>query len=401
MHTASRLQPFGTTIFAEMSALAVKHRAVNLSQGFPDFDGPEFIKQAAAEAMARGMNQYARMQGVPELNAALVRYWHRQTGQSLDGESQVTVTSGCTEAIAATLLGLLNPGDEVILFEPYYDSYKAAAFMAGAGVRTVTLRPPGSGARTGMEAPASGQAFTFDPAELAAAFTARTRAIMINTPHNPTGKVFTRAELDLIARHCIERDVVAITDEVYERLTFEDDLPHLRMACIPGMEARTITLSSLGKTYSLTGWKIGWAIAPPDLTRAVRAAHQFITFCSPTPLQVGAAAALDRGEDAVAELSRMLSAGRDYLGAALERLGLRVFKPAGTYFIMVDHTPLSGGRSDVEFCRWLTTEIGVAAIPPSSFYENPADGRSLARFAFCKRQETLTAAVERLERLAR
>jgi L-glutamine---4-(methylsulfanyl)-2-oxobutanoate aminotransferase len=406
MAVAQRFLPFGTTIFAEMSALAVKHKAVNLSQGFPDFDGPEFIKQAAAEAMARGQNQYARMQGVPELNTALVQAWKRHTGADIDGESQVTVTSGCTEALVATFLGLVNPGDEVILFEPYYDSYKACAAMAGATVRTVTLHAPGPGMRTGMGVPAAAQAFAFDPDELRRAFTARTKAIVINTPHNPTGKVFTRAELAQIAELCIEHDVVAITDEVYERLTFEPDLPHIRMATMPGMAERTITLSSLGKTYSLTGWKIGWAIASPELSRAVRSAHQFITFCSPTPLQVGAAAALADGEGAVSELVSLLREGRDFLGAALERLGFRVFKPAGTYFIIVDHTPVgagaggeTGGRGDIEFCRWLTTEIGVAAIPPSFFYDRSELGRPLARFAFCKRRETLEAAVERLQRL--
>jgi L-glutamine---4-(methylsulfanyl)-2-oxobutanoate aminotransferase len=417
MPVAQRFIPFGTTIFAEMSALAARHGAINLAQGFPDFDGPDFIKQAAADAMAvggRGQNQYARMQGVPELNTALVRHWKRHTGQEIDGEAQVTVTSGCTEALAAAFLGLLNPADEVILFEPYYDSYKACAAMAGAAVRTVTLYAPGTGPelalgartggeRVGMSLSASGQQFRFDPDELRRAFTDKTRAIVINTPHNPTGKVFTREEIAQIAALCIEHDVVAITDEVYERLTFEDDLPHVRIATLPGMAERTLTLSSLGKTYSLTGWKIGWGIASPDLSRALRSAHQFITFCSPTPLQVGAAAALESGEDSVAQLVSMLKEGRDFLGAALERIGFRVFKPAGTYFIVVDHTRATGRpeRSDIEFCRWLTTEIGVAAIPCSFFYDHQEHGRSLARFAFCKRRETLEAAVARLERLAR
>jgi aspartate/methionine/tyrosine aminotransferase len=401
MPVAQRFAPFGTTIFAEMTALALRHNAVNLSQGFPDFDGPEPIKRAAAEAIASGQNQYARMQGVPALNAAIVRWWERSSGQEIDGEAQVTVTSGCTEAIAATYLGLLNPGDEVILFEPYYDAYKAAAAMAGATVRTVTLRAPGPQARAGMAHPASAQAFTFDPAELRRAITPRTRAIMVNTPNNPTGKVFTREELGIIAELCIQNGLVAITDEVYERLTFEPDLPHIHLAALPGMAERTITLSSLGKTFSLTGWKIGWALASPELTRAVRAAHQFITFCSSTPLQAGAAAALDRGDDSIADLVAMLKGGRDFLGSALERIGFRVFKPAGTYFICVDHTPVSAGKDDVEFCRWLATEVGVAAIPPSFFYDHPEHGRPLARFAFCKRRQTLEAAVERLMRLAR
>ncbi len=404
MPVAHRFAPFGTTIFAEMTALANRHHAVNLSQGFPDFDGPDFIKRAAAEAILRGErghNQYTRMQGVPELTAALVQHWKRHTGHDIDGDAEVTVTSGCTEALAATFMGLLNPGDEVVLFEPYYDSYKACAAMAGASVRTVTLRPPGAEIATGIEAPAAAQAFTFDPAELRRAFSSRTRAIVVNTPHNPTGKVFTSAELFQIARLCVEFDAVAITDEVYEHLTFEPDLPHTRMATLPGMADRTITLSSIGKSYSLTGWKIGWAIASQELSRAVRAAHQFITFCSAAPLHVGAAAALTDGDAAVSDLVSMLRDGRDYLGAALERLGFRVFKPAGTYFIIADHSAIDGGRDDAEFCRWLTTEIGVAAIPPSVFYDHPEHGRPLARFAFCKRRETLEAAVSRLERLAR
>jgi aspartate/methionine/tyrosine aminotransferase len=398
---ATRLQPFGTTIFAEMSALALKHGAINLSQGFPDFDGPEPFKAAAAAAMARGQNQYARMQGVPELNAAIVSHWKRSAGADIDGERQVTVTSGCTEAIAATFLGLINPGDEVILIEPYYDAYKAAAAMTGATVRTVTLRPPAPGAKTGMSIPAAPQAFTLDEQELRQAFTSRTRAIVINTPHNPTGKVFTRAELQLIADLCQQHNTVVITDEVYERLTFEPDLPHIHLATLAGMADRTITLSSLGKSYSLTGWKIGWAIASPELSAAVRAAHQFITFCSSTPLQHGAAAALNTGDQAVRELNTMLKEGRDFLGAALERIGFRVFKPAGTYFIMVDHTPISKGKTDLDFCRWLATEAGVAAIPPSPFYDDPKRGQSLARFAFCKKRTTLEAAVERLGKLAR
>lgn len=401
MPLARRFEPFGTTIFAEMTALAVKHGAVNLSQGFPDFDGPDFIKQAAFDAMQRGQNQYARMAGIPELTAAIARHWQRQTGESIDHETQVTVTSGCTEALAAALLGLLNPGDEVILFEPFYDSYRACAAMAGAVVKTVTLRAPGPEARAGMSLPAAEQAFTFDEGELRAAFTPKTRAILVNTPHNPTGKVFTRAELSLIAELCIEHDVIAITDEVYEHLTYERDLPHIRLATLPEMRQRTLTLSSLGKTFSLTGWKVGWGIGTPELSRALRAAHQFITFCTATPLQAAAAAALDNGSASVVELACRLAGRCNLLGGAMERIGFRVFRPAGTYFILADHTQISGGKSDVEFCRWLVEEIGVATIPPSVFYSDPERGKSLVRFAFCKREETLHAAIERLASLGR
>ena len=408
---AARFRPYGTTIFAEMTALANQHGAVNLSQGFPDFDGPEFIKAAAHDAMARGQNQYGRMQGVPELNAALVERWKRQTGMEIDGEAQVTVTAGCTEALAAAFLGLVEPGDEVILFEPYYDCYHVGVAMAGGRVRAVGLRPQRhmDTALHGHMLP-NGQCwaeeeFLFDPEELRRAFTDRTRAIVVNTPHNPTGKVFSREELGLIAELCAEHDVVAITDEVYERLVFEEERPHVHLAALPGMAERTVTLSSMGKTYSLTGWKIGWAIASPELTRAVRAAHQFLTFCAAVPLQHGAAAAIRGGEREVGGLVAMLREGRDYLGGALARIGFTVYKPAGTYFIMVDHAEV-GKRlgiekaDDVEFCKRLTTRVGVAAIPPSGFYDHPEFGRPLARFAFCKKMETLRAAVERLEKLA-
>src|SRR3954470_11794395 len=270
---AARFRPYGTTIFAEMTALANRCGAVNLAQGFPDFDGPEFIKRAAAAAMAAGHNQYARMQGVPELNAAIVERWQRTTGQAIDGEAQVTVTSGCTEALAATFLGLINPGDEVILFEPYYDCYHVGVTMAGGKVRPVTLRPRetvGQRSRLPAGATPAPQAFQFDPAELRAAFTPKTRVVVINTPHNPTGKVFSREELFLIADLCQEHNAVAITDEVYENLTFDPALPHISIATLPGMAERTVTLSSLGKSFSLTGWKTGWAVASPELTRAVR-----------------------------------------------------------------------------------------------------------------------------------
>jgi aspartate/methionine/tyrosine aminotransferase len=396
-----------------MTALANKHGAVNLSQGFPDFDGPEFIKRAADAAMERGQNQYGRMQGVPELNAALVDRWKRQTGMDIDGETQVTVAAGCTEALAATFLGLIEPGDEVILFEPYYDCYHADATVAGGKIRAVSLRPakphmanrkaPNGKAGDEFWAPAE---FTFDPDELRAAFNGRTRAIVVNSPHNPTGKVFTREELSLIAELCVKHNVVAITDEVYERLVFEPDRPHVPLASLPGMADRTVTLSSLGKTYSLTGWKIGWAIASPDLTRAVRAAHQFLTFCAAVPLQHGAAAAIRDGEREVQQLVEHLWAARDFLGRALAEIGFTVYKPAGTYFIMADHTEVGhrlgvSPADDVEFCKRLTTEIGVAAIPPSGFYDHPELGKPLARFAFCKRMETLRAGVERLRKLAR
>jgi aspartate/methionine/tyrosine aminotransferase len=387
--TSAALAPFGTTIFTTMSRLALEHGAVNLSQGFPDFDGPDFIKDAAIAALRDGHNQYAPMAGVPALKQAVAARWKAATGTDVDPDACVTVTSGCTEAIAAALLGLLNPGDEVVLFEPFYDSYRACVAMAGAVPRFVALRPCHDGDARG---------FRFDPDELRAAFTERTRAILVNTPHNPTGKVFTRDELQQIADLCIERNVIALVDEVYERLVYDPSKPHISLATLPGMAERTITLSSLGKTYSLTGWKIGWAITTPELSKAVRAAHQFLTFATSTPLQHAAAVALTNGEPYVAELVAQYRTARDFLALALAGLGFAVYPSDGTYFIMADHTS-HGFPDDVAFCMHLTKEIGVAAIPPSAFYSRPDLGKNLVRFAYCKKQSTLDKAVERLQRL--
>ncbi len=411
---ADRFSPFGTTIFTEMTQLAMAHGAVNLAQGFPDFDGPEFIKHAAARAIgvgSHGQNQYARMFGVPALNAAIAQGFASRTGLNVHPDSEVTVTSGCTEAICAAIMGIVNPGDEVILFEPYYDSYRASIAMAGGVARCVTLHAPSCADQVPPRCtPLGGEGqFWFDPHELAQAFSERTRAILVNTPHNPTGKVFTREELKLIGELCIRHDVLAITDEVYEHLTFDPDLPHVHLATLPGMRERTLTLSSLGKTFSLTGWKIGWAIGTPELSRCVRAAHQFMTFATATPLQWGAAEACVLGEparEAIATLVADLSRGRAFLSGVLTACGFRVHAPAGAYFIMADWTNVrSGGKrlgdrfsDDIAFCRWLTQEVGVAAIPPSVFYEHPHHGRSMARFAFCKRMETLEKAADRLKK---
>lgn len=387
---ASRLAPFGTSIFAEMTALASEHRAVNLSQGFPDFDGPAFVREAAARAISVGHNQYAPMPGIPALREAISREWSARVGAPApDPVSEITVTSGCTEAIAATMLGLIEPGDEVIVFEPFYDSYRACIAMAGGVPRFVRLHPPGEG----------GGSFRFETEDLEAAFSPRTRAILVNSPHNPTGKVFTADELALIGRLCVKHGTIAITDEVYERLTFQPAIPHISLATRPGMAERTITLSSLGKTFSLTGWKIGWAIAPPSLTRGIRAAHQFLTFATSTPMQHAAAEALARSDEYVPGLLSAYESARSFLCDALSGLGFRVFRPEGTYFIMADHSRF-GFSDDVAFCRHLTARIGVAAIPPSAFYADPSGGRSLVRFAFCKREETLRLAVERLSMLA-
>ncbi len=375
---ADRLASFGSTIFTEISLLAIEHDAINLGQGFPNFDGPDFVKQAAIDAVNAGHGQYARMFGVPDLNRAIAERFQGDTGLSVDPDREITVTSGCTEALAASFLGLVNPGDEVILFEPYYDSYRACLAMCGATPKFITLRPPN---------------FAVDEAQLRAAFSDNTRAILINTPHNPTGKVFTRSELELIAGLCQQHDVLAITDEVYEKLTF--DVEHIAMATLPGMFERTVTLSSLGKTFSLTGWKIGWAIAPPALTAGVRASHQFLTFATATPLQHGAIAALQAEKSYYTEFVAVYRQRRDVLAHGLTEIGFDVFTPDGTYFILADHTPF-GFADDVAFCQHLVKEVGVAAIPPSAFYHDPTDGGTLVRFAFCKELDTLRAAIDRL-----
>src|SRR6266496_3378022 len=351
---ARRLEGFGTTIFTEMTRLAAKHGAVNLAQGFPDFDGPEFVKEAAVAAIRRGHGQYARMSGIPEIHAALAAKYLRDYELDYAADTEFTVTSGATEAIFAAIQGTCEPGEEVVLFEPYYDSYRASVAMASAVPRFVTLRAPG---------------WSFDPEELARAFTPRTRAILLNTPHNPTGKVFSREDLELVARLCRERDVLCITDEVYEHILY--DGKHVPMAKLPGMRERTITISSFGKTFSLTGWKIGWAAAP----------------------------ALAIGPDYYRDLAASYRRRRDYLVAELSRLGFRVDPPAGTYYVCADFRPL-GFDDDVAFCRYLIEEVGVAAIPPSAFYENTRYGKTYARFAFCKKEETLREAVRRLRSLS-
>lgn len=378
---ARRLHGFGTTIFSEMTRLALEHGAVNLAQGFPDFDGPEFVKDAAISAIRAGRNQYARMTGIPELHAALAARYRRDYELDYAEGSEWTVTSGATEAIFSAIAATCGPGDEVILFEPYYDSYKASVRMAGARPKIVTLHAPD---------------WRFDLEELAAAFSGKTRAILVNTPHNPTGKVFDRAELEAIASLCRERDVLCITDEVYEHLVYEGT--HVPMATLPGMRERTITISSFGKTFSLTGWKIGWAAAPPELTAAVRTAHQFVTFATATPFQHAAAAALMEGESYFELLRDSYRKKRDYLVRELARIGFSVKPPAGTYFVCADFRPL-GYRDDVRFCRELIEKYGVAAIPPSVFYDHKKLGRGYARFAFCKKDDTLETAVARLGRL--
>ena len=380
VQVAKRLEQFKTTIFTEISMLALKHNAINLGQGFPNFDGPDFVKNAAIEAIQDGgKNQYARGFGVQQLNAAIADSFKKESGITVNADKEVTVTSGCTEAIAATVLGLLNPGDEIILFEPFYDSYQATVSMSGATIKTVTLRPPH---------------FAVPENELRAAFSSNTRAILVNTPHNPTGKVFSRTELELIASLCKEHDALAFVDEVYNKLVFKGE--HVSLASLEGMYERTVTMNSLGKTFSLTGWKIGWAVAPPHLTWGLCLAHSYLTFATATPFQFAAAEALRAPDSFYTELIEDYSAKKDILVDGLKSVGFEVYEPEGTYFVMVDHTPF-GFESDVAFCKYLIEEVGITAIPPSVFYTNPEGGKNLVRFAFCKDEQTLRDAVELLK----
>lgn len=382
MSVADRLAPFGVTIFTEMTALAEEHGAINLGQGFPNWEGAGFVKEEARRSLESGdHDQYPPMPGLPALRSAIAGRYGPLLGRELDPAAEVTVTCGCTEALAASFLGLVDPGDEVILIEPYYDAYPVFVSMAGAVPRYVTLRSPD---------------FALDLEELAAAFSPRTRAIVVNDPHNPTGRVLTRTELAEIARLCLEFDVIAITDEVYEEMTYQGE--HLRLAAFDGMWERTLTLSSIGKTFSLTGWKLGWGIAPAALGAGLRAAHQFLTFTTPTPVQCGAVAAMSAPAGFYHQLRASYRAKRDLLAAGLEEAGFEVHLPQGTYFMMAAYHRL-GSEDDRSFCRRLVAEAGVAAIPPSVFYHRPADGSGLVRFAFCKDEPTLSEAVDRLAKL--
>ena len=379
---ASRLAGFGTTIFAEMSALAAATGAINLGQGFPDTDGPAEVIEAAVAAMRAGHNQYPPGPGIPELRQAIAVHQRRFYGIELDPDGEVLVTTGATEAIAAALLALCEPGDEVVTFEPYYDSYAACVALADARRRPVTLRPPD---------------YAIDPAELAAAFSPRTRLVLLNSPHNPTGKVFTPEELELVASHCRERDVLAVTDEVYEHLTF-DGREHVPLATLPGMEQRTLTISSAGKTFSVTGWKIGWATGPRALVSATQTAKQFLTFVSGAPFQPAIARALALPDAYYKSFRSALEAKRDRLCAGLEAAGLEVFRPAGTYFVTADIRPL-GAEDGHAFCVSLPERAGVVAVPTVVFYDDKEAGRPLVRFAFCKRDEVIDEAAARLARL--
>ena len=379
-----KLQGFGTSIFAEMSALAVATNSLNLGQGFPDTDGPAEILESVIDAMRSGKgNQYPPAPGIPELRLAIAQHQQRFYGIELDPDRQVLVTAGATEAIAATLLSLLNAGDECIVFEPFYDSYPACIAMAGARCVAVTLRAP---------------RFDIDPNDLRAAITSRTRMIILNSPHNPTGTVLGRETLQAIADIAIEHNLLVLADEAYEHLTF-DGVVHIPISTLPGMAERTLTVGSAGKTFSFTGWKVGWVTAIPELVNAVRTAKQFLTFVASGPFQYGIATGLALGPEYFTAFAAELQTKRDLLMAGLESAGFHVFKPSGTFFITTDISSFADDA--VTFCRSLPERCGVVAIPNSVFYLNPGEGRTHVRFAFCKKETVIVEAAQRLRTLAR
>ncbi|MCW2751309.1 MAG: putative succinyldiaminopimelate transaminase DapC [Aeromicrobium sp.] len=380
MKTSSeRIAGLGTTIFAEMSALALRTGAVNLGQGFPDTDGPSAVVEAAVSALRGGRNQYAPGIGVPELRAAIAAHQLRFYGLTVDPDTEIAVTTGATEAIAAAVLGLVDPGDEVIVLEPYYDSYVAVLQMAGATRRPVTLRAPD---------------FRLPIDELRAAVSPRTTTILLNSPHNPTGTVLQRAELEAIAAVALEHDLVVISDEVYEHLTF-DGLAHIPIASLPGMRERTLTISSGGKSFSFTGWKVGWASGPPALVAAMVGVKQFLTYTSGSAFQPAIAAALGSDDAYFSAFVTQLQLQRDLLCDGLRAVGFEVFVPEGTYFATTDIRPL-GFEDGMDFCRQLPALAGVVAIPHQVFYDHLSAGRPLVRWAFCKRPEVISEAVSRL-----
>ncbi len=380
--TSDKAARFTESVIREMTRLANAHGAVNLSQGFPDFPAPLELKEAAARAIEGDINQYAVTWGAPNLRRAIAAKFERSYGVPVDPDREVTVTCGGTEAMVASLMALLNPGDEVVTFEPFYENYGPDAILAGASPKFVTLRTPD---------------WSFDPAELRAAFSSKTRALIMNSPHNPTGKVFSREELDLIASLCQEFDVVAVTDEIYEHILYDGNI-HIPMATLPGMRDRTITINSMSKTYSVTGWRVGWTIAPEWITGAIRKVHDFLTVGAPAPLQEAGALALALPASYYLDLNAKYADRRTRMLGILDACGFTVYKPGGAYYTMVDTRPL-GYTHDVDFARFLVKDIGVAVVPGSSFYQDPEKGRTQVRFAFSKKMETFDEAERRLSTL--
>jgi aminotransferase len=373
---------FTESVIREMTRLALRHGAINLAQGFPDFPAPEALKQAAADAIAADMNQYAITWGAKPLRDAIAAKYQRCYGLKFDPEREITVCCGATEGMIATLLAVLDPGDEVVLFEPFYENYNPDTQLCGARVRYVTLHAP---------------EWNFDPEELRRAFTPHTKAIILNTPNNPTGKVFTRAELEFIGALCQEFDALAITDEIYEHILY-DGAVHVPILSLPGMRERSVLVNSMSKTYSVTGWRVGWVLAPPDLTDSIRKVHDFLTVGAASPLQQAGVMALGWGGDYYASLAEHYTSRRDHILQTLESAGLRCFIPHGAYYVMTDISGLSFGN-DIAFVRYLIEKLGVAAVPGSSFYARAGGGSQQVRFCFCKKYETLEAARHQLLKL--
>ena len=386
---SDRVAHFTESVIREMTRQAMLHNAVNLAQGFPDFPAPAEIKKAAQDAVAADVNQYAITWGAKSLRNAIAQQMEAWHGMKVDPEKQVTVCCGSTEAMISTLLAVCNAGDEVIVFEPYYENYGPDSILSGAKPRFVKLRPPSEGAGE----------WTFDEKELRAAFHRHTKAIIVNTPNNPTGKVFTRGELELIRDLCAEFDVLAITDEIYEHILY-DGAKHVAMASLPGMEERTVTINGMSKTYAVTGWRVGWTIGPPKITDAIRKVHDFLTVGAPAPLQEAGAHALSLPASYYTNLAEGYRKRRDRLIPALEEAGFRCFRPRGAYYVMTDIGKF-GGSDDVTFTKYLVSEVGVAAVPGSSFYRDPRDGAQQVRFAFCKKEVTLDEAAKRLRNVRR
>ncbi len=386
---SDKVSHFTESVIREMTRQAMLQDAINLAQGFPDFSAPAEIKKAAQEAIAADVNQYTITWGAKSLRNAIARQMHAWQGVPVDPETQVTVCCGSTEAMISTLLAVCNAGDEVVIFEPHYENYGPDSILSGAKPRFVKLRPPTT---------AEGE-WTFDEREVRAAFHKHTKAVIVNTPNNPTGKVFTRAELETLRDLCVEFDVLAITDEIYEHILY-DGTKHISIASLDGMQDRTITINGMSKTYSVTGWRVGWTIAPPRVADAIRKVHDFLTVGAPAPLQEAGAAALSLPESYYRNLAEGYRKRRDRLVPSLTAAGFKCFLPRGAYYVMTDISEF-GFPDDIAFTKHLVSEIGVAAVPGSSFYRDPRDGARQVRFAFCKRDETLDEAARRLKKLHR
>ncbi len=380
-HVARRTVGFTESVIREMTRLCAMHGGINLAQGFPNFPAPAQVKEAAKRAIDADINQYAITWGAKSLRDALARTYRELYAMQIDPETMLTVTCGSTEAMMSTLLAICDPGDEVIVLEPFYENYGPDAAISGATPVFVPLRPP---------------SFAFDPEELAKAFTSRTRAIIVNTPNNPTGRVFTRAELETIARLCREHDVIAVTDEIYEHIRYEGE--HIPIATLDGMAERTVTISGASKTFSVTGWRVGWIVAAPELTAAIRKVHDFVTVGAPAPLQEAIAVALDLGRPYYERLSSEYRVRRDHLVRVLDAAGLSPNVPQGAYYVLCDIRPF-GFEDDVAFANWLVRDVGVAGVPGSSFFSRRELGRHLIRFTFCKTPDVLDEAGVRLSRV--